>query len=151
MARIAKALKAHPDVQDVRPNLQTGSIVIHHAEIDSMRNDLSAILQDLGIVLGSVTDVELPFSEGKSEVAADLTSAVKDLNERVGLATNGVVDLRLLVPVGLATLALRELIRNGWEFETAPWYVLAWYAFDSFIKLHYTAEPPAQTKEQERL
>ncbi len=146
MAKIAKALNAHPDVHDVRTNLQTGSIVIHHADQDNWTDEFSAILQDLGVVLGSVTDVDLPISEGKSEVAKDLTGAVSDLNDRVGKATNGVVDLRLLVPVGLATLAVRELIRNGWEFEAAPWYVLMWYAFDSFIKLHYTAEPPTETK-----
>ena len=144
MARIAKALNAHPDVQDVRTNVQTGSLVVHHADNDNSLDEISAILQDLGIVLGSIADVELPLSQGKSEIAADLTSAVKDLNDRFGQTTNGVVDLRLLIPVGLATLALRELIRNGWDFETAPWYVLTWYAFDSFIKLHYTAEPQTQ-------
>ncbi len=141
MARIGRAIKAHPGVQEVKTNVQTGSIVVHHDHTDSSLDELSAILQDLGVVLGKVTDVELPFSEGKSEVATDLTSALSDLNERVGRATNGVVDLRLLVPVGLATLAVRELLRTGWEFESAPWYVLAWYAFDSFIKLHYTTEP----------
>jgi hypothetical protein len=50
----------------------------------------------------------------------------------------------MLVPVGLATLSLRELLRTGWEIEAAPWYVLAWYAFDSFIKLHYTSDPDQQ-------
>ncbi|HEY9670817.1 MAG TPA: hypothetical protein V6D11_05185 [Waterburya sp.] len=145
MARIANALQAHPDVNDVKTNVQTGSIVVHHAHKDNSLDEISGVLQDLGIILGSVSDVELPFTQGKSEVANDLTSAVADLNERVGQATHGFVDLRMLVPVGLATLSLRELIRNGWEFETAPWYVLAWYAFDSFIKLHYTAEPPTTT------
>jgi hypothetical protein len=78
---------------------------------------------------------------GKSEMASDLTTAISDLNKQVGLATNGVVDLRLLVPVGLGALAIRQLLRNGLQIEAAPWYVLAYYAFDSFIKLHYTAEP----------
>jgi hypothetical protein len=146
MTRIANALKAHPEVHEVRTNVQTGSLVVHHAHKESSLNEISAILQDLGIILGSATDVDLPIVEGKSEVAKDLTSAVSDLNQRVGLATDGVVDLRLLIPVGLATLAVRELIRNGWEFEAAPWYVLTWYAFDSFIKLHYTADPPTTTK-----
>ena len=146
MARIVKALKTHLEVHDVRTNIHTGSIVVHHAHKDNSLEEISAILQDLGIILGSTTAEELPLSRGKSEVAADLTSAVSDLNERVGQATNGVVDLRLLVPVGLASLALRELIRNEWEFQTAPWYVLAWYAFDSFIKLHYTADTPTKTE-----
>ncbi len=147
MARIANALQAHPEVHEVKTNVQTGSIVVHHAHSDDSVDKISAVLQDLGIILGSISDVELPFTQGKSEVATDLTSAVADLNERVGQVTDGFVDLRMLVPVALATLSLRELIRNGWEFETAPWYVLAWYAFDSFIKLHYTAEPPTTTDE----
>lgn len=150
MAHIAKALEAHPDVQDVRTNLQTGSIVIHHAHKDNSLNEITAVLQDLGIILGSVAEVELPMSGGKSEVAADITSAVADLNERVGQATNGVVDLRMLVPVGLATLSLRELLRTGWEIEAAPWYVLAWYAFDSFIKLHYTSDPDKQQNSSDK-
>lgn len=147
MARISKALQAHPDVHDVRTNVQTGSIVVHHAHKDNSLDEISGVLQDLGIILCSISNVELPFTQGKSEVAADLTDAVADLNERVGQATHGFVDLRMLVPVGLATLSLRELIRNGWEIEAAPWYVLAWYAFDSFIKLHYTAETPTKTDE----
>lgn len=147
MARIAKALKTNPEVHDIRTNIQTGSIVVHHAPKSSSLEDIKATLEDLGVILSKVTDVELPSMSGKSEVAADLTSAVSDLNKRVGLATNGVVDLRLLVPLGLSTLAIRQLLKNGWQFETAPWYVLAWYAFDSFIKLHYTAEQPTKTKE----
>lgn len=60
--------------------------------------------------------------------------------------TNGVVFLRLLVPVKLAALALRELSFHEWEFQTAPWYVFVGYAFDSFIKLHYTAHTPTKTQ-----
>jgi hypothetical protein len=146
MGRITTAFKAHPEVHDVRANVHTGSIVVHHAHKDNSLDEITAVLQDLGVILGSATDVDPPFIPGKSGVAEDLTSAVSDLNQRVGVATNGAVDLRMLVPVGLATLAVRELIRNGWEFETAPWYVLTWYAFDSFIKLHYTAEQPKTTK-----
>jgi len=149
MARIANAFKAHPEVHDVRTNVETGSIVVHHAYNDNSLDQISAVLQDLGVVLGSITDVDLPLSEGKSEVATNVTSAISDLNERVGKATDGVVDLRMLVPVALGLLSLRQLLENGWEIDSAPWYVLAWYAFDSFIKLHYTAEPeetPTQTE-----
>jgi hypothetical protein len=141
MARIAKTLKAHPEVHDVRTNVETGSIVVHHAYNDNSLDEISAVLQDLGVILGSTIDVDLPFSEGKSEVATTLTGAISDLNDRVGKATDGVVDLRMLVPAGFAALALRQLLENGAEIETIPWYALAWYAFDSFIKLHYTTEP----------
>jgi hypothetical protein len=62
------------------------------------------------------------------------------LNHWFGLATNGIVNLQLLVPFGLGALALRQLLRYGWQIEAAPWYVLAYAAFDSFIKLHYTRD-----------
>ncbi|MFB2936014.1 HMA2 domain-containing protein [Aerosakkonemataceae cyanobacterium BLCC-F154] len=139
MARIVHALKEHRQIIDIRPNVNTGSIVIYHAEDEGNAEDIQAILQDLGIILGKVADV--PIVEGKSEVAKDLTHAIYDLNQRVGQASGGLVDLRFLVPVGLGTLAIHQLLRNGWQFETVPWYVLAWYSFDSFIKLHYTSDP----------
>lgn len=141
MKRIASAIKASPEVQEVRANVQTGSIVVYHAPHSSILDNISATLQDLGVILGSAAEVEVPVMEGKSEVASDLTSAVADLNQRYGLATNGVIDLRMLIPIGLGALAIRQGLKNGWLIEAAPWYVLAYYAFDSFIKLHYTAEP----------
>ncbi len=85
-----------------------------------------------------------------SEVASNLTDAVADLNKRVAQATNGVVDLRWLIPVGLGALAVRQLRRNGLKIETAPWYVLAYYAFDSFIKLHYTRTQRQQKQKQNK-
>lgn len=139
MERIAHALREHTHVRDVRANMQTGSIVIEHAQKDGTLDEIVAVLQDLGVVLGEITDV--PFVEGKSGTAADLSNALTDLNERVAKATDGVVDLRILMPAGLGALAIHQLIRNGWQFETVPWYVLAWYSFDSFIKLHYTQDP----------
>jgi len=142
MKRIASVLKASPEVHEVRANVQTGSIVVYHAQHSGTLDNISATLNDLGVILSSVAEVELPVMEGKSEVASDLTGAVADLNQRVGLATNGVIDLRMLIPIGLGALAIRQGLRNGWLIESAPWYVLAYYAFDSFIKLHYTAEPP---------
>lgn len=141
MGRIAKALKKQPTVRDVRTNLQTGSIVIHHDPKANSLDNIVVTLQDLGVILGHITNVEIPLTEGKSAVANDLTSAIADLNQRVGLATNGIVDLRMLVPIGLGTLAVRQLLRQGLQIEAAPWYVLAYYAFDSFIKLHYTHDP----------
>lgn len=150
MGRIANTLKTYPDIHEVRTNVQTGSIVVHHAEKHSSLEDIKAALQDLGVILGSITDVEVPSMNGKSAVASDITSAIKDLNERVGQTTDGLVDLRFLIPLGLGTLAIHQLLRNGWQFETVPWYALAWYSFDSFIKLHYTAEPPTTTVDNQK-
>jgi hypothetical protein len=133
MKRIASVLEAHPQIKQVRTNVQNGSIIIEHDRDNGTFDNVFATLRDLGIIFGDLT-------QGKSEAAAGLSSAVVDLNKQVEQATNGVVDLRFLFPLGLSALAVRKLLAKGLQFETIPWYVLAWYAFDSFIKLHGTSE-----------
>lgn len=137
--RIASVLEAHPQISQVRTNVQNGSIIIHHDPENGSLDNVFATLGDLGLIFGG-------FTQGKSQAAAGLSNAVVDLNKQVEQATNGVVDLRFIFPLGLSALALRQLLNKGLQFETIPWYVLAWYSFDSFIKLHATSEPQPKTK-----
>jgi len=76
----------------------------------------------------------------QSQTATGVIGAIAGLNEQIGQMTNGVADLRLLMPLGFGALALRQILNKGFELEEIPWYTLAWYAFDSFVKLHNTAE-----------
>ena len=133
MQRIANALQANPNINQVRTNIQNGSIVINHDGEDGSLDNVYATLRDLGIIFG---DVAL----GKSEAAAEVSNAVVDLNKRVRQATNNAVDLRFLFPLGLGMFSIRQLVTRGLQLELIPWYVLAWYAFDSFIKLHATSQ-----------
>jgi hypothetical protein len=77
---------------------------------------------------------------GKSEVAKDLINIIADMNTDVGRMTNGVADLRVILPLGIALLSLRQLLRKGLELEEIPWYILAWYAFDIFTRLNFEDE-----------
>jgi hypothetical protein len=96
------------------------------------------------VIVGSVAGVHIPVAEDKTKLASSLVGAVARLHIRVGIATRGVVDLRLLVPLGFGGLAILQLVRRGFQFEAAPWYVLAYVAFDSYARLHPGAEnPPA--------
>jgi hypothetical protein len=129
MQHIANTLEAKPKIQQVRTNIDHGSIVIKYDGTDSSLEELLATLQDLGIIFAEIT-------ESNTEAATTVASTVVDLNKRVKQATDGVVDIRFLFPLGLSILAVRQLIIKGLQFEIIPWYVLAWYSFDSFIKLH---------------
>lgn len=133
MQRIADALSAQPNINQVQFNSESGSITINHDSNNTSLKNVFATLKDLGIIFAAVT-------EGNTEAAAQVASAANNLNNIVKQATNGTVDIRFLFPLGLSTLAVRQLIANGLEFETIPWYVLAWYAFDSFIKLHGSSQ-----------
>ncbi|WP_414752585.1 HMA2 domain-containing protein [Anabaena sp. CCY 9910] len=129
MAHIAHTLDAQAHIDEVRTNVDHGSIVIKYSDKNGTVDDVFATLKDLGIIFGEIT-------QGSTEAATTVSSAVVDLNKRVRQATDGVVDIRFLFPLGLSILAVRQLIIKGLQFEIIPWYVLAWYSFDSFIKLH---------------
>ena len=133
--RLAHRIKADPRVHHVRTDVRTGSIIVHH-EPDAL-SGIHSTLQDLGVILASTTTLS-GFEEGESRITSSLTDALGDLNSRLGLASNGLLDLRLIVPLGLGVLAGLQLMRRGLQVETAPWYVLAYLAFDSFVKLNTT-------------
>jgi Heavy metal associated domain 2 len=137
MAQIETAIAAHPQVARVQTNVKTGSLLIHHDPANGGLDNILAMLKDLGIILGYIT--EKPIVAERSQAAANLTKAIGDLNQRVQKTTDGLVDLRFLFPWGLSLLAVRQLLVKGWQLDLIPWYVLAWYAFDSFVKLNASA------------
>ncbi|PPS44061.1 DUF5132 domain-containing protein [Chroococcidiopsis sp. TS-821] len=77
-------------------------------------------------------------TRNNSEASEYIINVVTEINKQVKEMTNGVADLRLLLPLGLSAIALRQLLTKGLQIEEIPWYVLAWYAFDSFTKLNET-------------
>ncbi|WYL97580.1 MAG: HMA2 domain-containing protein [Gloeotrichia echinulata IR180] len=134
MQRIAHTLEAQPNISQVRTNIHHGSILINHDGKDDSLENVLAALEDMGIIVADITEKNPDASTG-------VTNAVVDLNKRIEQATNGAVDLRFLFPMGLGILAVRQLLVKGVQLEVIPWYVLAWYAFDSFIKLNDTSQP----------
>lgn len=138
MGRLAARLKERLGAVDARINVETGSIVLQHHQ--NSLEEVSSVLKDLGVILIGLTDNGVEWAGGKTRAAAEITGAVSRLNHWLGLATGGVVNLQVLAPFGLGALALRQLLRYGWQIETAPWYVVAYAAFDSFIKLHDTRD-----------
>jgi len=67
-----------------------------------------------------------------TELGERIASVVGRADRRVVAATGGIADLKTLVPVGLTALAAREILSG--RAGAAPWYVLVWYAFETFTK-----------------
>jgi hypothetical protein len=80
------------------------------------------------------------LTNGKSAISQDLENLMSDINADVNRMTNGVADLRLLVPLALGLFTIRQLIKQGLKLEEIPWYILAWFTFDAFIKLNNNNE-----------
>jgi hypothetical protein len=77
---------------------------------------------------------------GQSQIAVQLRNAASQCDEQIGWLTNSLADLRVLVPLGFGAFALRQLIVEGPQLDKIPWYNMAWYAFDSFLKLNELEE-----------
>ncbi len=126
MARIAKLLEASPEVNSVQANLNTGTIIVHHNE--EALEDIKSRLQDMGVILMAAAGVE---TSGLS-----LADAVTDLQKHLGFGAGNLLNLKLLVPLGFGALAVLQLARQGLQIAGAPWYLLAYFALESYVKLN---------------
>ncbi len=140
IAPIVNALKARLEIYRVKTNIPNGSITVLHGRELLSSQDICLVLQDLGVNLVEITKEPRRSGSSSSSAAAEVIKTATDLNQRVKTVTNDAVDLQFLFPLSLGVLAVRQLIVKGWQLELIPWYVLAWYAFDSFLKLHSTNE-----------
>lgn len=138
---LASILKERLEIYRVRTNLYSGSLTVFYAQDHSSFEQICAILQQNQVIFSDTAQTApMATLKGKSETASLVTKALSGWNQRVAATTSGKADLRSLIPLGFGILAVRQLISQGLQLEVIPWYVLGWYAFDSFIKLHYTGD-----------
>ncbi|HYU18665.1 MAG TPA: cation transporter [Chloroflexota bacterium] len=142
-AELRSGLAAIPGVEEVQVAELTGSVLIRY---DPERLDLNRLVERVRAArLLAVDDPgEDPYAA--KAVPASLTAqriqrAFHEVDVRLSELTQGRWDLRSVVPVSFGLLAVREIVRNYGQLGFAPWYVLAWYAFDSFWKLNQDRKP----------
>jgi hypothetical protein len=140
-------------VERVEINPVTGSVLVHYHP-ESQEQIQSLLRQSRG-ASGFSADVPPELSEGDdlaekiereaaflaahSEAAAQLVNAVKHLNRQIRQATDNAVDLKVLLPAGLAICAFVA----GAEAATPLWVTLAIFSFNSFVVLHHPIPHPA--------
>lgn len=131
LERVTGALEALSGVSAVQTSPLTGSVLVRHDADATGMDDLRAALEGLGLTLV----YEEPSERGPGAPARRVLEAADGVNARVGRTLGG-SDLRLLFPVALGVLSLRQATRDAPGLDQAPWYLLAWYAYDSFLKLN---------------
>lgn len=135
---VAARAAEHPGVSSVRTDPRTGSALLTW---DPERLDLATAIEICRKAHRALRDIAPPrvadaVERPLSQAASRLVELLSEANRRVHDANGGRVDLRFLVPAGFAALSLRQLLRTGPATASIPWYALAYYAFDSFVKLH---------------
>lgn len=145
MNRVATRLQDSAGVCNVEYNLKTGSILVNHEHHEGKLEDIKDVMRDLGVVFASVTEAGelVHIGGGESQEGLGLPDAVYDLNLRLREATGGIIDLRFVLPLALAWLGVFQYMSYGLQFELIPWYVLFYFAIDTFIKLNFSKSAPA--------
>jgi hypothetical protein len=121
-------------VREVRTNQNARSLLVVYDATSLNLADLMRGMAGAGITVASAPpNAKTETEEQGAALAGSITNLFEDVDRRVANLTGGKADLRTLLPVGLGALALREVVAG--RAGAVPWYVLLWYAFDSFIKL----------------
>ncbi len=133
-------------VREVEINPVTGSLLVHyHPEShEQMRNLIKHSAQTAPFAappelteaddLAEKIEKEAEFLAAHSELALHVVNAVKSLNSGIREATGNTVDLKVLLPAGLAVWAF---FKAGAEVATPLWVTLAIFSFNSFVSLHH--------------
>ncbi|RUT01793.1 hypothetical protein DSM106972_064160 [Dulcicalothrix desertica PCC 7102] len=140
MERISTSLQAPRFINSVEYNHKTGSILVHHDTHEHALEAIKDIMKNLGIVFADVTGASELVQVNDEKEGSDLPSAIYNLNQEIRQLTNGLVDLRFVLPLGLFALGLMQLQVYGLQLELMPWYLLIYFAFETFVKLNFNQQ-----------
>ncbi|MFN0073823.1 MAG: hypothetical protein ACKVVP_20275 [Chloroflexota bacterium] len=130
----ARAFDEQAGVVNARVNEAARCIVVHYDERAATLDSLLGLVRQGGVDI-KVTSADVPreLMPSRTPLTMWLSRKASNVDERLFTASRGSADLRTLVPVSLAALAVREILAG--RTPAVPWYALAWYAFDTFGKL----------------
>jgi hypothetical protein len=139
----------------VDSNVVTGSLLVHydpalhsrfhrrlseHCEQDDLVTLSPPAITDIDEFAEKV-EQEAEFLAAHSKVALAVVSAARQFDVLIKRATGNILDLRVLLPMGLAFWAF---FKSGSKLSTPLWVTLGISAFNAFVALHYS---PTQSKE----
>jgi hypothetical protein len=127
LASVADAVGDLPQITAAQLRPQSGSLVV------SFDPEHASAVADGLCALGVNPITDGPAAPVDPTVA--IGNAAARANRAVERRLDG-WDLRSLVPLGLGLLAARSAMRGDARLADAPWYVLAWYASETFLKVH---------------
>jgi hypothetical protein len=90
-------------------------------------------------------EAEAEFLAAHSTTARQIVDFVRSVDKSLKRATNNSLDLKVLLPLGLAAYSILEI---GVDASTPMWVTLGIFSFNSFISLH---DEPVETIEKDRL
>jgi hypothetical protein len=137
IAKVHKTISETAGVSAVEINARTGSVLIHHDEDPEVLNKVGDALEEVAGELFeailAAEGIELP---GLSIIAHVIRESMSHVDNRLAVATNNLIDLKMLVPVGFFAAGVIQSRRHlGW-FNQMPAWMLFYFAYDAYMKFH---------------
>ena len=141
LRQVEQKISAIDGVESCTASPRTGSLLVRY---DPKRVDPSRVLGVLAVAGsaddGPAADDQPDAQHPHSKLARRLDGAYGALDRRVRRLTGHHLDLKMLMPIGFAAVAVRQIIVSSGNLMPIPWYVLLWYAYDSYTRAHRTTE-----------
>lgn len=147
LAEIRQTLVGVPGIHDIEINGATGSVTIHyctdthpelHSSIDQ-HQELFAVATEQrrppSTKLDEMTHLieqEAEFLAEHSHTARIVVDFCSSLDKKIKKATNNSVDLKVLVPLGLAAVMFVEI---GATAATPVWVTIGLFSLNHFVEL----------------
>lgn len=138
------SISAAHGVTRVEANRDTGSLVVHYRgrhpkEFAEHLSERGQSTQAFDLEIGQAGEIwasiekEATFLAAHSELARSVVNKTQHLDVAVKRATDNAVDLKVLIPLGLAVVSFLYL---GSDISTPLWVSLGVFSFNSFVSLH---------------
>ncbi len=147
LRELSSAIARAPGINQVEYNPITGSILIqyspeHYRNLQSLEAGLSASAAPIAVNNSHPPQHRSQHQRhqrGRSVAARRVDSFFRQLDSEIRDATDNEVDLKFILPFGVAVLGLVAL---RYSSTTPLWLTLLIFAFNSFLGLH--APSPAE-------
>jgi len=147
LEQIRQTVLAVPGVTEVSVNPQTGSVIMHYDQHthDDFHQHLAHCCKDHHLevcrepALSEVDEMarqietEAKYLAEHSEAARVVVDFFTSVDRQVKVATGNAVDLKVLLPLGLAVVTFMEL---GLEAATPIWLTLGLFSLNHFVEMH---------------
>lgn len=147
LKKISETFGVIPGIERVAVNSVTGSIILHYDSNSRLVDEKLAkniLSQGHGTMPGSEIDElarkiesEAEFLAQRSEAARIVVDLFKKLDREIKLATNNLIDLKIVLAVGVIGLTILEMGANA---ATPVWLTLAIFTFNHFVELRQSSE-----------
>ena len=131
LAALLARLSQRPGVRSARYRPTSGSVVVEY--------DPRAVRE--AALIGELPGARAPAARAgaapmeSTPAARAVSRGWWEADAFLARASGGRMDLKMLLPLALALLAVRQLFLQG-ALGAAPWHALLWYSYNVFYQFH---------------